>query len=171
MPNTKPVVGAALRVEDIEYEEWLSISDATFYIQLELQLALGRDSILRIGKKFECIKGKGEGIRVQRGPLIEVCRKLYFPDIPKGWKSFTALATKYKMTAEGIGMWAEKGMIKYQILDIGMTEVPFVEEKEFRQCFNRQRSRKHSKGRIPSRKAVGSKRKRRNLDPNRSNPS
>jgi hypothetical protein len=154
VPNTKQNVGEALSLEEIEYEEWLSVEDATFYIRLELNLALPRNTVITIAKRFNCISGSERDIRIQRGPIVEVCRKLYFPDIPKGWKSLKELARTYKISTEVVAQWLRSHKIIAQKFNIGLEEIWFGPEKEFRRYVIQQRNRKHGRGRVLNRKPL-----------------
>jgi hypothetical protein len=169
VPNTKPSVGEALSLDEIEYEEWLSPEDATFYIRLELNMVLSKKKVIQIAKRFNCISGKDEDIRIQRGPIVEVCRKIYFPDIPKGWKYVGLLVDTYGICRDTATQWIKDNKIAAQKFNIGLEEIWFASEKEFRQCVIRQRNRKHEPGRILDRRIVrkGRRQRKRNLVANR----
>lgn len=160
MPNTEPVVGEALSfdlIEEEEYEEWVSVDDARFFVEWELQLALTSPQVEKIAKKFNLLSGREGHRKVRREQFLEVCRKIYFPDIPKGYKTMRFLSKKYGYNWETIKLHVIKGTIKAQLIKVGLQEVWFVEEKDFKQFFERNRFRRRYGKKLLTRRPIGKK--------------
>lgn len=162
MQNTEPIVGAALSFDSIEeqdYEEWVSISDTRFFVELELNLALTTNMVRKIAKKFNLLSAEE---RIQQGPFVDLCRKIYFPEIPKGYRPVRYFVKKYGMHILTIESWAERNLVKAQKIACGLQEVWFAEEKDVKRVIDERRNRKHERGAVLFRKPIGRKQKRHN---------
>lgn len=141
MPNTRTTVGVALDLETIFYDEWVSVEDAQFIIGDELKIALTLSETKALGQRFGCFRIDGKEFEIQHGPFVEMCRKAFFVDIPKGWKSLERLAKMFKVSEAAAEKWAKENKVKAQIFSIGLKEVWFAEEKDFRRYSLQQRSK------------------------------
>lgn len=165
MPNTEPIVGAALSFDSLEeqdYEEWVSVSDTRFFVELELNLALTNIMVRKIAKRFNLLSMQDGEERIQQGPFVDLCRKIYFPEIPKGYKPLRYFVKKHGLRLITIESWVERNWVKAQKIACGLQEVWFAEEKDFKRLVDERRNRKHGKGAVLFRKPIGRKQKRHN---------
>jgi hypothetical protein len=164
MPVARHIVqtfGKSKSLSDLEYEEWLSPEDATFCIGEDLSLALDAPHVRTIAQRAGCSRILNDQLQIQRGPFVEVCRKIYFPDIPPGWKMLTWLAKSCKVERMTAIQWASNSSFKCQKFQLGLQEVWFAEEKGFRRYYEQKRNSKWGHGAKIWRIPFGKKRAKR----------
>lgn len=149
MQHTEPIDGSN---GDVFYEEWLSIEDGCLLIETELGLSLSPFKVKFMASTYGCGEVRDGVFEVQRGPLLETCKRLYFVDIPKGWRPLEVLCRMFPVHLVSGRRWANDNKFKNQRIQIGMEEVWFAEEKDFRRYYLERKNRPGGRGAMPGRK-------------------
>jgi hypothetical protein len=127
---------------------------------MELGLAIDPPQAIKIANKMGCAKIDNKRTRIQHGPFVEVCRKIYFPDIPKGWKSMSVLSKTYGKPIQTITSWFDGKGFKCQRFQLGLQEVWFAEEEGFRRFYHKKRDTQRSSKHIGKKRTFKGKRKK-----------
>jgi hypothetical protein len=121
--------------------------DALLYVQETYGFRLHPYTAESLARKFSflrkqtAIERRDGRIFLQLGPFIEMVEEGFFPDIPDGWKPFSYLLKKLKLSPFTLRDWIRQGKVKGMKICIGASEVYFAKESEVRRYRDKRRDR------------------------------